>query len=122
QRVAGGVDLGAGEVDLEAGDAGEGAGRGADLGGENGGRGDVVADQGRGGGEMGAGHLHAAARGSRAPDGGGPESLDLPVLSVGGVVQTGACGLSRGRTVLGTHETASSNMCGRTGEAPGWSR
>ena len=61
ELVAGRVDVVAAEVDLEAGDAGEGAGRGADLGGEVGQRADVVAEDGRGVGELRAGQLHAVA-------------------------------------------------------------
>ena len=44
ELVAGRVDVVAAEVDLEAGDAGQGAGRGADLGGKVGKRADVVAE------------------------------------------------------------------------------
>ena len=60
-RVAGGVDVVVGDADLEAGDAGQGAGGGADLGREVGERREVVADQRRGVGELGPGQLHAVA-------------------------------------------------------------
>ena len=61
ELVAGRVDVVAAEVDLEAGDAGQGAGRGANFGGEVGQRADVVAEDGRGVGELRAGELHAVA-------------------------------------------------------------
>src|SRR5581483_7666265 len=61
EAVAGRVDVLGAEVDLEAGDAGQGAGGGADLGGEVGEGGDVVAEDGRGVGKLGAGQLHAVA-------------------------------------------------------------
>src|SRR5262249_12095884 len=66
--VAGGVDIAAAEVDLEAGDAGRRPRRGADLRGEVRQGADVVAEQGRGVGELGAGQLHAVARVPRQAD------------------------------------------------------
>src|SRR5207249_2985598 len=60
--VAGRVDLVGGELDLIAGDAGGGAGGGADLGGKVGEGGEVVAVQRGLAGELGAGELHAVAR------------------------------------------------------------
>src|SRR5205085_370176 len=52
EKVAGGVNVLAAEVNLEAGDAGEGAGGGADFRGEVGQRADVVAEDGGGIGEL----------------------------------------------------------------------
>src|SRR5205823_12945396 len=53
------MDVAGGEVDLEAGDAGQGAGWGADLGGEVGHGADVVAEERRGMGKLRAHQLHA---------------------------------------------------------------
>ena len=97
----------AGEVDLEAGDAGQGAGRGADLGGEVGEGADVVAEEGRGVGELRAGELHAVAGVAGEADGDGFDLFDLARMSVGGAIETGGRGGGRRRAVLGTHETVS---------------
>ena len=59
--VAGRGDVAVGEVELEAGDAGQGAGWRPDLGGEVGQRGDVVAERGGVSREAVAGQLHAVA-------------------------------------------------------------
>ena len=69
RRVAGRVDLRGGEADLEAGDAGQRAGRGADLGREVRQGGDVVAEDGSRAGELRPGHLHAVAGIAREADG-----------------------------------------------------
>ena len=60
-RVAGREDVVVGEVELEAGDAGQRAGRRADLGREVRQRRDVVADERRLAREAAAGQLHAVA-------------------------------------------------------------
>ena len=75
-RVARRVDVGAGELDLKARDAGLGAARGADFGGEVGERGDVVAGQGGGVGELAADELHAVAGVAAESDGGFVEGRD----------------------------------------------
>ena len=67
-RVARRVDLRRREVELEARDAEQAAGGRADLGGEVGERGDVVAGFGRGLRELGAGQLHAVAGVAREAD------------------------------------------------------
>jgi hypothetical protein len=69
-RVAGGVDVVRGEVNLEARDAGLRTAGGADFSREVRERGDVVAGQGRGVGELRAGELHAVARVAAEADGG----------------------------------------------------
>ena len=61
-RVAGREDVAAGEVELEAADAGQCARRGADLGGEIRQRAQIVAGQSGLVGELHAGELHAVAR------------------------------------------------------------
>ena len=60
-RIARRENVAAGDVDLEGGDAGQGAGRGPDLGREVGKGGEVVAEGGGGIGEPGACQLHAIA-------------------------------------------------------------
>jgi hypothetical protein len=60
--VAGGEHIVVGEVQLEAGDPGQGALRGADLGGEVRQRGEVVPEGGGLGGEPVPGELHAVPR------------------------------------------------------------
>ena len=59
--IAGGVNVTRREVHLEAADAGQRAGRGANLGGEVGQRGEIVAVEGHGVRELAAGDLHAVA-------------------------------------------------------------
>ena len=81
-RVAGRVDVFAGEVDLETGDAGERALRRADFGREVGERGDVVAHEGRRVGELRAGQLHAVARVAAEPNCGIVERKNLFVLLI----------------------------------------
>ena len=85
--VAGRVDLVAREADLEAADARQRAGRGADLGGEVGQRADVVAEDGRRAGELRAGELHAVAGVAGEADGHPLELLDV-ILAVGVSVVT----------------------------------
>ena len=68
RRVARGEDVVVGEVDLEAGDAGEGAGGSPDLGREVRQRGDVVAELGRLGGEPVSRELHPVAGVAGEPD------------------------------------------------------
>jgi hypothetical protein len=70
-------DVLGGEVDLERGDAGEGAGRRADLGGEARERREVVAVLGGGVHEPAAGQLHAIPRVSREADDDPAPLLDL---------------------------------------------
>ena len=65
-----------GEVDLEAGDAREGAGGGADLGREVGEGGEIVAEQGRLAREAVARELHPVARVAREADDHAVELLD----------------------------------------------
>jgi len=60
-RIAGRVDVMAGEVKLKAGDAGESARGGANFGREVGEGADVVAEGGRGVGHLSADHLHPVA-------------------------------------------------------------
>ena len=67
-RVAGREDVVVGEVELEAGDARQRAGRRADLGGEVGQRRDVVADERRLAREAPAGQLHPVAGVAGEPD------------------------------------------------------
>ena len=67
--VARRVNVEAAEVDLEAGDASQSTDRGANLGGEVGQGADVVAEDGRGVGELGAGELHAVAGVAAQADG-----------------------------------------------------
>ena len=69
EAVAGRVDFGAAELDLEAGDAGQGADRGANLGGEVGEGADVVAEVRRGAGELRADELHSVAGVAAKTDG-----------------------------------------------------
>ena len=78
--VAGRVDLRRREADLEAGHAGQGAGRGADLGRVVGQRADVVAEDCGRARELRAGQLHAIARVARETDGYPFELLDGDVL------------------------------------------
>ena len=66
--ITGGIDLLAGEADLEAADAGEGALGSADFRGKIGEGADVVAGDGGGVGELGAGKLHAITGVTRKPD------------------------------------------------------
>src|SRR5690606_15566043 len=75
--VAGGEDVVVGEVQLEAGHAGQGAGRCADLGGEVGQGGQVVAELGGAGGEPVTGQLHAVAGVTGEPDDHAIELLNL---------------------------------------------
>ena len=86
--VARRVDVVRAEADLEAGDAGQGARRSADLGREVGQRADVVAEDGGGAGELRAGQLHAVAGVAGEPDRDPIELLEL------GVVRAGLCGHS----------------------------
>ena len=81
-RVAGRVDVVAGEMDLETADAGQRALRRANFGREVGERGDVVAHQGRRVGELRAGQLHAVARVAAEPNGGFVERKNLFVLLI----------------------------------------
>ena len=71
-------DVVVGDVDLEGRHPGQRAGRGPDLGREVGEGGQVVAEQGRRGGEAVAGELHAVARVAGEPD-------DDAVEQVGGL-------------------------------------
>ena len=72
-----------GEVQLEAGDAGQGALRGADLGGEVRQRRQVVAERRRLGGEPVAGQLHAVAGVAGEADDDPLEPLDLLACLIG---------------------------------------
>jgi hypothetical protein len=76
ELVAGGVNVVAGKVDLEPRHAGERAGRGADLGREVREGADVVAENGRGVGELGPGKLHAVAGVAGEADGNGVKFLN----------------------------------------------
>ena len=76
-RVAGREDVVVGEVELEARDAGQRAGRRADLGREVRQRRDVVADERRLAREAAAGQLHAVAGVAGEADGHLLELLDL---------------------------------------------
>src|SRR5262249_29726087 len=62
------VDIRATEMDLKAGDAGQGAGRGANFGRKVGQGADVVAQDGGGVGELGTGQLHAVTRVAAKPN------------------------------------------------------
>ena len=75
--VAGRVDVRRREADLEAGHAGQRAGRCADLGREVGQRADVVAEDRRGPGELRPRQLHPVARIAGEPDGDPLEFLDV---------------------------------------------
>ena len=66
--IAGGGDVVVGDVDLEGGHAGQGSGRGADLGRVFGEGGQVVAEHGAGCCEAVAGELHTVTRVARKPD------------------------------------------------------
>jgi hypothetical protein len=77
RRVAGGQDVMVGEVELEAGHPRQGAGRGADLGGEVRQRGEVVAEGRRLLGEPVSRQLHAIAGVARETDNDTVELLDL---------------------------------------------
>ena len=115
--VAGRVDLGRREAQLEAGDAGQGAGRGADLGREVRVGADVVAEDRRGAGELRPGELHPVAGVAgeadrdalelallRGPPGtGGSSTVTRPPTraSAGGVAVAGS-GAPRGRPRRGT--------------------
>ena len=79
--VARRVDLLGREADLEAADAGQGAGRGADLGGIVRQGADVVAEDGGGAGELRAGELHAVAGVAAEADGDALEFLDWALVS-----------------------------------------
>ena len=68
RRIAVGVDVVVGDVDLEGRHAGQRSGRSADLGGELGEGCQVVAEQRTGGGEPVTGQLHAVARVAGEPD------------------------------------------------------
>src|SRR5207244_113342 len=65
-----------GEVDLEPGDAGQGARRGADFRRKVGKRADVVTEHGGGVRELGAGKLHTVAGVAGEADGDGVEFLN----------------------------------------------
>ena len=67
-RVARGRDVVVGDVDLKGRHPGQGAGRGPDLGRKVGKGGQVVPQQGRGGGEAVTGQLHAVAGVAGEPD------------------------------------------------------
>ena len=73
--VARGGDVVVGDVDLERRHPGQGPGRGPDLGREVGEGGQVVPEQGRGGGEAVAGQLHAVAGVAGEPDDDAVEQL-----------------------------------------------
>ena len=75
-RVARGVDVFAGEMDLKAGDPGLRAARGADFRREVGERRDVVAGQRAGVRKLRAGELHAVAGVAAEADGGFVDILD----------------------------------------------
>jgi hypothetical protein len=62
------MNVTAAEVDLETGHPGQRAGRGTDFGGEVGQGADVIAEDCRGVGELGAGQLHPVARVARQAD------------------------------------------------------
>ncbi len=81
--VAGRADVAARKVQLEAGDAGQGTGGRANLGGEVGQRRDVVADDGGGVGELRPRQLHAVAGVAGEADGHGLDFL-CPSLDLGG--------------------------------------
>ena len=116
-------DVVVGDVDLEGRHAGQGAGRGPDLGREVGEGGQVVAEQGRRGGEPVAGQLHAVAGVAGEPD-------DDAVEQVGGFRVGGGVGhraplrtalalrrVSR-RTVLGAVVSAASVLARIDTQAP----
>ncbi len=75
--VAGRADVLRGKVQLEAGDAGQTSGGGANLGGEIRQRRDVVAEDGGGVGELRARELHAVAGVSGEADGDGLDFLKM---------------------------------------------
>ncbi len=82
--VPGGQDVVVGYVDLESGHAGQGPGRGPDLGREVREGGQVVAKQGRGGRETVPGQLHAVAGiAGKADD--GPVQVDYWTLMGSGI-------------------------------------
>jgi hypothetical protein len=90
--VAGRADVAAGEVELEAGDAGQAAGGRANLGREVGQGRDVVADDGRGVRKLRAGELHAVAGVAGEADGDGLDLFDLCLTRFDGRFDDGAHG------------------------------
>ena len=102
--VARGHDVVVGEVQLEAGDAGQGAGWRPDLGREVRQRRDVVAEDGGVGGEPVAGQLHPVPGVPGEPDDDAVEGVDLLhsyVPFCGGRGRDGPAGPARGREARG---------------------